>query len=63
MNFISFALDASMDFVNLSVGSRTSRESNGTFTLHGNGNGTGTGNGTGQIGDNGFGPVPGPGTV
>ena len=35
----------------------------GTFTLHGNRNGTCSWNGTGTIGDNGSGPVPGPGAV
>ena len=33
----------------------------GAFTLHGTGTVTGTGNGTGTIGDNGCGPIPGPG--
>ena len=35
----------------------------GTFTPHANGNETGTGNRTGTMGDNGSGPVPGPGAV
>ena len=41
--------------------SDTENETYGAFTLHGTG--TGTGNRTGTIGDNGCGPIPGPGAM
>ena len=44
-------------------GFKTACTFNDTFTLHWYGDGTGTGNGTSTIGDNGCGPISGPGAV